>query len=180
MTNRGSLRRAAIWVGLIGVAAAGFAAWPAGLDSAPQSATKLVRGNAPGEWRYWGADAWSTRYSPLDQINASNFSQLQEAWRWNAAVDGPDEYYRTTPLYANGKLFTLATTSLRLRDRSGTGKTTWSWKCDGYSLAESPTVRGRGLAMLDRQPGQRARHCRHARLPHGHSRRQTGAIRRSV
>ncbi len=21
----------------------------------------LVRGNAPGEWRYWGADAWSTR-----------------------------------------------------------------------------------------------------------------------
>ena len=31
----------------------------------------LVRGNAPGEWRYWGADAWSTRYSPLDQINAS-------------------------------------------------------------------------------------------------------------
>ena len=28
------------------------------------------RGNPPGEWRYWGADAWSTRYSPLDQINA--------------------------------------------------------------------------------------------------------------
>ena len=33
----------------------------------------LVRGNAPGEWRYWGADAWSTRYSPLDQINATGF-----------------------------------------------------------------------------------------------------------
>ena len=31
-----------------------------------------------GEWRYWGADAWSTRYSPLDQINASNFSKLQD------------------------------------------------------------------------------------------------------
>ena len=36
-----------------------------------------VRGNPPGEWRYWGADAWSTRYSSLDQINAANFSQLQ-------------------------------------------------------------------------------------------------------
>ena len=70
----------------------------------------LVRGNAPGEWRYWGADAWSTRYSPLDQINATNFNSLQVAWKWNAATDGEDEYYRTTPLYANGRLFTVATT----------------------------------------------------------------------
>src|SRR5213082_1842568 len=69
----------------------------------------LVRGNAPGEWRYWGADAWSTRYSPLDQINASNFNALQVAWRWNAGQYGADEYYRTTPLYANGRLLTVAT-----------------------------------------------------------------------
>ena len=52
----------------------------------------LVRGNAPGEWRYWGADAWSTRYSPLDQINASNFEKLQVAWQWNAGPFGQDEY----------------------------------------------------------------------------------------
>src|SRR5437870_1784618 len=45
----------------------------------------LARGNKPGEWRYWGADAWSTRYSPLDQINASNFNNLHVAWQWNAA-----------------------------------------------------------------------------------------------
>ena len=56
----------------------------------------LVRGNKPGEWRYWGGDAWSTRYSALDQINASNFNNLQMAWQWKA--DGVDEYYRTTPL----------------------------------------------------------------------------------
>src|SRR5437868_4803917 len=66
------------------------------------------RGNPPGEWRYWGADAWSTRYSPLDQINADNFNSLQIAWQWK--VDGDDEYYRTTPLYANGRLFTVGTT----------------------------------------------------------------------
>src|SRR5205823_2914106 len=63
----------------------------------------LARGNKAGEWRFWGADAWSTRYSPLDQINASNFNNLQVAWQWNAAQDGEDEYYRTTPLYANGR-----------------------------------------------------------------------------
>ena len=44
----------------------------------------LERGNKPGEWRYWGADAWSTRYTPLDQIDASNFDSLRVAWVWNA------------------------------------------------------------------------------------------------
>ena len=82
--------------------------------SAPGGGTpvisSLVRGNAPGEWRYWGGDAHSSRYSPLDQINASNFGTLQQAWQWNAGTFGPDEYYRTTPLYANGRLFTVATT----------------------------------------------------------------------
>ena len=75
-----------------------------------QNGQSLVRGNVPGEWRYWGGDAWSTRYSPLDQINARNFDSLQVAWQWNASAFGADEYYRTTPLYANGRLFTVATT----------------------------------------------------------------------
>ena len=79
------------------------------LALAPQSATppksNLVRGNAPGEWRYWGADAWSTRYSPLDQINAANFNSLQIAWQFKVGdMFGDDEYFRSTPLYANGKL----------------------------------------------------------------------------
>ena len=110
---------------------------------------KLVRGNAPGEWRYWGADAWSTRYSPLDQINASNFDKLQVAWKWNAAVDGPDEYYRTTPLYANGRLFTVATThryAYAVDPEKGT--TLWSWKLEeGIRWQKAPRqFAGRGLA----------------------------------
>src|SRR5579864_3162280 len=70
----------------------------------------LVRGNAPGEWRYWGADAWSTRYSALDQIDAANFNSLHIAWQWKAGDFGADEYYRTTPLYADGRILTVATT----------------------------------------------------------------------
>ena len=51
-----------------------------------------MRGNVAGEWRVWGADAWSTRYSPLDQINASNFSSLQVAWTLERRpVRGGDE-----------------------------------------------------------------------------------------
>jgi quinoprotein glucose dehydrogenase len=69
--------------------------------------------NASGdtvEWAYWGADERSTRYSPLDQVDASNFGQLEVAWRWKANNYGPlpDLIYRATPIYANGKLYTVA------------------------------------------------------------------------
>src|SRR5690349_20065762 len=111
--------------------------------------TMLVRGNAPGEWRYWGADAWSTRYSGLDQIDASNFSNLQVAWQWNAGAFGSDEYYRTTPLYANGRLFTVATTRrIAAAIDPSTGETLWMWRLDeGLRWQKAPRqFAGRGLA----------------------------------
>jgi len=109
----------------------------------------LVRGNAYGEWRYWGADAWSTRYSPLDQINASNFGSLEVAWQWNASPFGPDEYYRTTPLYANGRLFTVATTRrIAAAIDPETGETLWMWRLEeGLRWQKAPRqFAGRGLA----------------------------------
>src|SRR4030095_1954008 len=88
-----------------------------------------VRGNVPGEWRYWGADAYSTRYSALDQINASNFGSLEVAWQWNASSLGADEYYRTTPLYANGRLFTVASTRrVAAAIDPETGETLWMYR----------------------------------------------------
>ena len=38
-------------------------------------------GTENGEWRYWGGDERSTRYSPLDQIDAGNVADLEMAWR---------------------------------------------------------------------------------------------------
>ncbi len=112
-------------------------------------ANALVRGNKPGEWRFWGADAWSTRYSPLDQINASNFNSLEVAWQWNAGAFGSDEYYRTTPLYANGRLFTVATTRrIPVAIDPATGETLWMWRMDeGIRWQKAPRhFAGRGLA----------------------------------
>ena len=109
----------------------------------------LVRGNKPGEWRYWAADAWSTRYSPLDQINASNFGSLKMAWQWNAGAFGPDEYYRTTPLYANGRLFTVATTRrIAAAIDPEKGETLWMWRMDeGIRWQKAPRqFAGRGPA----------------------------------
>jgi quinoprotein glucose dehydrogenase len=117
--------------------------------SVTSSDTTLVRGNAPGEWRYWGADAWSSRYSPLEQINAANFESLQEAWQWNSQPFGPDEYYRTTPLYANGRLFTVATTRrIAAAIDPENGQTLWMWRLDeGIRWQKAPRqFAGRGLA----------------------------------
>ncbi|HEX5215007.1 MAG TPA: PQQ-binding-like beta-propeller repeat protein [Vicinamibacterales bacterium] len=137
------------------LALAAFFAWPDGSVNAQQ--TQLVRGNAPGEWRYWGADAWSTRYSPLDQINATNFSKLQVAWKWNAAVDGEDEYYRTTPLFANGRLYTVATTHrYAYAINPETGTTLWTYKLEeGLRWQKAPRqFAGRGLAYWNDGAGK--------------------------
>ncbi len=40
-----------------------------------------------GEWRHYGGDSASTKYSPLAQIDASNFAELETLWEWSS-VDG--------------------------------------------------------------------------------------------
>ncbi len=108
-----------------------------------------ARGNVPGEWRVWGADLWSTRYSPLDQINATNFNSLKIAWQWNAGAFGSDEYYRTTPLYANGRLFTVATTRrVATALDPASGETLWMWRLnEGIRWQKAPRqFAGRGMA----------------------------------
>ena len=36
-----------------------------------------------GEWRSYAGDIGGTKYSPLDQINATNFEKLEVAWSWD-------------------------------------------------------------------------------------------------
>ncbi len=43
-----------------------------------------LTGTENGEWRYLGGDAGNTRYSALNQINASNFAELEQAWIWRS------------------------------------------------------------------------------------------------
>jgi quinoprotein glucose dehydrogenase len=68
-------------------------------------------GAAPGEWRYIrGPKPTGNNYSPLDQINGENFKNLELAWVWRSDNFGPtvDYVMRSTPLYVDGLLFTVA------------------------------------------------------------------------
>ncbi len=47
-----------------------------------------------GEWRSYAGDIRGTKYSPLDQIDGSNFSDLEVAWEW-VSVD--NMVSRSTP-----------------------------------------------------------------------------------
>ena len=42
-----------------------------------------------GGWTHWGGNAASTRYMPFDQIDASNFEDLEVAWVWRGDNFGP-------------------------------------------------------------------------------------------
>ncbi|MXW66265.1 MAG: PQQ-binding-like beta-propeller repeat protein [Gemmatimonadales bacterium] len=104
----------------------------AGLGAGP-FALAAQSGTTEGEWRYWAGDAGSTRYAPLDQIDASNVGDLEIAWRWQARNFGPtpEGYYRVTPLYANGVLY--ATAGFRraaVAIDPETGETLWMYRLD--------------------------------------------------
>ena len=147
MTARSRKRVLRLMLAATGVVLGGVALHAA--RSSAQAGKPLARGNAYGEWRYWGADAWSSRYSPLDQINAKNFDSLQVAWTWNAGAFGKDEYYRTTPIYASGRLFTVATTRrVTMALDPENGETLWMYRLEeGIRWQKAPRqFAGRGLS----------------------------------
>jgi quinoprotein glucose dehydrogenase len=120
-----------------------------GARTVAQPGSPLVRGNAYGEWRHWGADQWSTRYSPLAQVTAANFDSLAVQWEWKGGAFGKDEYYRTTPLYANGRLFTVASTRrVAAALDPETGETLWMYRLnEGIRWQKAPRqFAGRGLS----------------------------------
>jgi quinoprotein glucose dehydrogenase len=92
------------------VACAAALALVAGSQPGASAQAPAPAGTPGGEWGVWGGDLASSRYSPLAQIDQTNFNELQVVWRWKAANFGPepDLIYRATPLYVNGKLYTVA------------------------------------------------------------------------
>ena len=77
----------------IGTVAAVLLVWLA--DVRAQSSGPWQRyGTENGEWRSYAGDIAGTKYSPLDQIDGGNFSQLEVVWEWTS-VDGM--LSRTTP-----------------------------------------------------------------------------------
>jgi quinoprotein glucose dehydrogenase len=59
------------------------------------------------DWATYGGDLGNNRYRPFDQVNASNFDQLEVAWRFKTDIFGTHPEYKLegTPLMVNGVLY---------------------------------------------------------------------------
>ena len=116
------------------------------------SGCRELRGLRPGggtqsDWRYYTGDAAATKYSPLDQIDRGNVSELRVLWR-RPAVDAryteafpelvASPNLRGTPIFINGVLYAPNGVGLVEAFDPGTGETLW---------VQEPTESGlRGVA----------------------------------
>ena len=139
----------------------GLSCLAAALLAAP--AVRAQHGATDGEWRSYGGDLGGTKYSPLDQIDASNFSDLEIAWRWRSAdadldLDALREIhpdlsilsFKATPLMVGGVVYVVTPLRLAAAIDAGTGETRWVYDPDAirgtrYSI-NAGNYSSRGLA----------------------------------
>ena len=106
---------------------------------------------ASGEWPTYGGDLGHTRYAPLDQIDGSNFTELEVAWRFKTDNLGPQPEFKLegTPLMVGGVLYATGGTrrSVVALD-AGTGELKWVHSEDeGERAVVAPRLlSGRGLS----------------------------------
>src|SRR5688572_28309370 len=96
-----------------------------------QSRSSPSTGN--GEWPHYTADLRGTKYSPLDQINASNFNKLEIAWRFKTDSLGPrpEAKLQGAPLMVNGRLYTTGGTRKAVVSLDAkTGELLWVYRLD--------------------------------------------------
>lgn len=103
------------------------------------------------EWPTYAADLAGTRYRPFDQINASNFNELEVAWRLKTDMFGnrPEYKLEGTPLMVNGVLYTTAgSRRAAIAVDAATGELLWvHGEREGKRGAAAPRqLSGRGLA----------------------------------
>jgi quinoprotein glucose dehydrogenase len=104
-----------------------------------------------GDWPAYTADIRGSRYSPLDQINATNFKKLEVAWRFKTDNLGtrPEFKLEGTPLVVKGVVYATAGTrrSVVALDAK-TGELIWSHSMrEGNRAAIAPRqLSGRGVS----------------------------------
>jgi quinoprotein glucose dehydrogenase len=132
-------------------------------------------GATNGEWRTYAGDLGGTKYSPLDQIDATNFSSLEIAWRW-ASADGALDLdalrelhpeigirnFKTTPLMVDGVVYVSTPLALSAALDAGTGEVRWQYDPEAYRAAPYPhasvlSYNRRGLAFWAEDDGRDAR-----------------------
>ena len=104
-----------------------------------------------GEWPSYTGDTRGSRYSPLEQINAANFSTLEVAWRFKTDSLGPRPEFKLegTPLMVGGTLYATGGTGRAVVALDAvTGARLWVHREDEgeRGAAAARPLSGRGLS----------------------------------
>ena len=101
----------------------------------------MLRNPAPGDWLNWRRtdNAWG--YSPLDQINRQNVTQLQLAWSWAMDDTGANE---ATPLVYDGIMYLPNPRGVIQALDAATGDLIWQYRPAAAKAAEGSDA-GRGI-----------------------------------
>ncbi|MCH7890965.1 MAG: PQQ-binding-like beta-propeller repeat protein, partial [Gemmatimonadetes bacterium] len=144
------LRRSILWTGVFGLSLQASPVFGAG----PAPTGPLQQGAQNGEWRSYGGDAGSTKYSPLDAIDATNVQDLQVVWTWQSVdydrqAEDPELSFNNlllaTPLKVGNALYTSTNLGQAAAIDPVTGETLWVYN----SVAEGTGAgRGRGTRGL--------------------------------
>src|SRR5580698_9290861 len=124
-----------------------FAGW-----SHAQTQTRGQPSTAKGDWPMYFADPSGSRYSPQDQIDASNFNQLVQAWHFKTDNLGARPEYKLegTPLEINGTVYTTAGSRRAvIALNAKTGELKWVYGMEEGTRA-APAF-GPGRFLLDRR-----------------------------
>ncbi|MCZ6858401.1 MAG: pyrroloquinoline quinone-dependent dehydrogenase [Gemmatimonadetes bacterium] len=136
------LRRSILCVGVFGVAL-------------PASPTFGQQGAQNGEWRSYGGDAGSTKYSPLDAIDETNVQNLEVVWRWESVdyrrqAEDPELTFNhvllATPLKVGNALYTSTNLGQAAAINPVTGETLWVYNSVAEGTAVEQPRSTRGLA----------------------------------
>lgn len=121
-----------------------------------------------GEWRAFGASPENTKYSALDQIDVSNFTQLEIAWRWQSvssevASQRPNirpGQFKATPLMVRGLVYVSTALGQVVALDAGTGELVWLYDPRSYERLDRPANIGwqhRGVSYWSEASGEDAR-----------------------
>ena len=105
-----------------------------------------------GDWPEYHGGPLAQRYSPLDQIDASNVSDLELAWSFSTANFGPTTDFNnpSTPIEIDGVLYAnIGSTRNVVAIDATSGQVLWLWRPrEGVRFDEAPRKgAGRGVSF---------------------------------
>ncbi|HIC54321.1 MAG TPA: pyrroloquinoline quinone-dependent dehydrogenase, partial [Gemmatimonadetes bacterium] len=109
-----------------------------------------------GDWPHYARDLAATKYSPLDQIDASNVSILEIVWVWESVdSDLPARFpdtrvnpnYQVTPIKVGERLYASTNMGQAVALDPATGQQLWRYDPYAEGLRDEPAGRSsRGVA----------------------------------